>query len=261
MAVNVGKTAALLTGSQLRVNMPPPLQLRGQNVKWERSVKYLGVLIDGDLSMRSQTSHAVHQAKAARALLRPVLISKLPLKTKVCIYKMYIRSRLTYAAPAWYALCSASQRKRIQVVQNVSLRMSSGAPWCVRNDVIARDVQIQSVEEFVVRMSRRMFDCADNGPHPHLHNIAPPPPHAPLTYAHGGRSLEISSWLVRKEQKRKAAKMRPPAESTTPRGPTFPFPRGVESTRLASGVELAPCAFRRLRRKAKTANISVGCLR
>lgn len=184
MAVNVGKTAALLTGSQHRATRPRPLQLRGQDVKWEKTVKYLGVLIDTKLSMRSQTTHAVHQAKAARALLGPVLRSKLPLRTKVGIYKTYIRTRLTYAAPAWYALCPASQKKRLQVVQNVTLRMISGAGRYVRNDVIGRDLKTETVGEFVVRLSRGMFDRADNSPHPHLNNIAP----------HHARPPDVRNW-------------------------------------------------------------------
>ncbi|GBP82599.1 RNA-directed DNA polymerase from mobile element jockey [Eumeta japonica] len=83
VAVNVTKTAALLTGQQRA--MPTKLRLRGQEVEW--------------------------QTRAARSMLRPVLRSHLPLRAKVALYKGYIRSRLTYAAPAWYALCSSSQKR------------------------------------------------------------------------------------------------------------------------------------------------------
>ncbi|GBP10876.1 hypothetical protein EVAR_5456_1 [Eumeta japonica] len=79
------------------------------------------------LSGHAQVEHVNHQSRAARSMLRPVLRSHLPLRAKVALYKGYIRSRLTYAAPAWYALCSASQRKRIQAQQNIALRMIVGA--------------------------------------------------------------------------------------------------------------------------------------
>ncbi|GBP16123.1 RNA-directed DNA polymerase from mobile element jockey [Eumeta japonica] len=49
MAVNVNKTAALLTGSQQ--NMPDQLRLRGQAVEWKTRVRYLGVHIDRSLRM------------------------------------------------------------------------------------------------------------------------------------------------------------------------------------------------------------------
>ncbi|GBP78132.1 hypothetical protein EVAR_59926_1 [Eumeta japonica] len=88
-------------------------------------------------------------------------------------YKGYIRSRLTYAAPAWYALCSTTQRKRIQAQQSIALRTIVGAGRYVLNDVIARDLCIETVEEFIRRIARRMFDIADQGPHEFLRNIAP----------------------------------------------------------------------------------------
>ncbi|GBP55682.1 hypothetical protein EVAR_18973_1 [Eumeta japonica] len=45
---------------------------------------------------------------------------------KIALYKGYIRSRITYAAPACYALCSVAQKKRIQAQQNIALRMIVG---------------------------------------------------------------------------------------------------------------------------------------
>ncbi|KAJ0173910.1 hypothetical protein K1T71_010056 [Dendrolimus kikuchii] len=179
MAVNVGKTAALLVTR--RRYKPEPLKLRGQEIEWQTSVKYLGVHIDRSLSMCLQAERVINETRAAGALLRPVLDSKLPLRTKIGVYKTYLRSRLTYAAPAWYALCSTTRRSRIQARQNIALRVCTGAGRYVRNDVIARDVGIPSVEEFVAKMARRMFDRADNGGHTSLHGIAPlharPPDH------------------------------------------------------------------------------------
>ncbi|GBP47638.1 RNA-directed DNA polymerase from mobile element jockey [Eumeta japonica] len=144
VAVNVTKTAAILTGQQRA--MPPKLRLRGQDVEWQTKVRYLGVQIDRSMRMAAQVEQAIHQSRAARSMLRPVLRSHLPLRAKLALYKGYIRSRLTYAAPAWYALCSISQRKRIQAQQSIALRMIVGAGRYVLNDVIARDLRIETVE-------------------------------------------------------------------------------------------------------------------
>ncbi|GBP95861.1 RNA-directed DNA polymerase from mobile element jockey [Eumeta japonica] len=150
VAVNVTKTAALLTGQ--RRTMPPKLRLRGQEVEWQTRVRYLGVQTDRSMHMAAQEEHVTHQSRAAWSMLRPVLRSRLPLRTKVALYKGYIRSRLTYAAPAWYALCSASQRKKIQAQQNITLRTIVEAGRYVINDVFARDLCIETVEEFIQRL-------------------------------------------------------------------------------------------------------------
>ncbi|GBP77951.1 Probable RNA-directed DNA polymerase from transposon X-element [Eumeta japonica] len=112
-------------------------------------------------------------SRDARAKLRPIFTSRLPIKTKVAIYKCYVRTRQTYAAPAWYALCSGLQRQRLQAQQNIVLRLIAGAGWYVKNDVIATDLGVETVEEFVRKLTRCAFNRADAGPHPSLHNLAP----------------------------------------------------------------------------------------
>ncbi|GBP88903.1 RNA-directed DNA polymerase from mobile element jockey [Eumeta japonica] len=153
VAVNVTKTAALLTGQQR--TMPPKLRLRGQDVEWQTKVRYLGVQIDRSMRMAAQVEQVIHQAEprehaAPSASIAPAAQGQTP-------YKGYIRSRLTYAAPAWYALCSTSQRKRIQAQQSIALRMIVGAGRYVLNDVIARDLCIETVKEFIQRIARRML--------------------------------------------------------------------------------------------------------
>ncbi|XP_064072749.1 uncharacterized protein LOC135193589 [Vanessa tameamea] len=155
MAINVGKTAALLVGARSPMRQ---LTLRGQDVEWQTSVCYLGCHIDRSLQMVPTVNRAVNHAAAARIKRR--------------IYGAYVRSRLTYAAPAWFALCLASQRQRIQIQQNRCLRLIVGAPRYVGNDVIHKDTRTPTVEEFVHHVAR-MFARADNSACRHLHGIAP----------------------------------------------------------------------------------------
>ncbi|GBP41041.1 RNA-directed DNA polymerase from mobile element jockey [Eumeta japonica] len=143
MAVNVSKTAALLTGSQR--NMTDQLRLRGQAIEWKTCVRHLGVHIDRLLRIISQIDHVIQMSRAARAKLRPILAFRLLIKTKLAIYKCYIRSRLTYAALAWYALCSKLQRQRVLAQQNIVLRVIAGAGWYVKNDVISRDLRVETI--------------------------------------------------------------------------------------------------------------------
>ncbi|KAF9809410.1 hypothetical protein SFRURICE_003507 [Spodoptera frugiperda] len=71
---------------------------------------------------RDRRQQAVAQARTARHLLRPVLDSSLPLRAKLGIYEAYIRTWLTYAAPAWYALVSETNKKHLRAQQSLTLR-------------------------------------------------------------------------------------------------------------------------------------------
>ena len=85
----------------------------------------------------------LNKARGVRAKLFPMLScrSRLALRTKVTIYLLFLRSVLTYAAPAWWALLSATNRCKFEEFQSRTLRSLSGSPWFVRNNVIRGDLQ------------------------------------------------------------------------------------------------------------------------
>lgn len=170
LAVNVGKTQALITG---RTHLPQPPSLLGQPLEWSHTVKYLGVTIDRGLTMRQHSELTVQRARVARTMLRPVLSSKLPRRTKLGLYKLYVRSRLTYASPAWYALPAVSNKKRLRAQETQSLRTIVAAPRYVRNQTIEQDLEWEGLDAFVERLARVMFNKADNSSHTHLQGLAP----------------------------------------------------------------------------------------
>lgn len=127
---------------------------------------------------------ALDGVKAARFLLRPILSSKLSLNVKIATYKLYIRSRLTYAAPAWYGLLSQTNKTKLKNQQSTSLRWIVDAPRYVRKSTIQRDLKIESLDTFIRRLTTDMFARADKSGLSHLRGIAPlharPPDGRPL---------------------------------------------------------------------------------
>lgn len=115
------------------------------------------------LRMVTTVNQAVNNAVAAWSKLHSVFTSRLLMKTKLKVYgAVYVRSRLTYAAPAWYAFCLANQAvSRLQVQQNWCFRLIVGAPRYIRNDVIHRDNKTPTVEDYMRRLARAMFARAD----------------------------------------------------------------------------------------------------
>lgn len=62
------------------------------------------------------------------------------------MYKTYIKLRLTYAAATWHHLAAPSRQYNIQQKHNVTLRRILDAPRYVTNNVIQRDLKIESIE-------------------------------------------------------------------------------------------------------------------
>ena len=183
LSVNVGKTQALITGCRIP---PRPLDFDGHPIEWSPQVKYLGVTIDGNLTMAHHVTSIVGRVKGARRLLYPVFRSGLSLQTKRMIYITYIRSRLTYAAPAWYALVSNTNRAKMRAQQALTLRTIADAPRYMRTENLLRDLRIETLDAYVARLAANMFRRADACEHPHVRNIAPlhtRPPDASRKYA------------------------------------------------------------------------------
>lgn len=170
LSINVDKTQALSVGTRLTV---PSLRLEGKLIRWHDTVKYLGVTIDRRLNMGAHTKITIAKTKTTMAALRPMLTSSLPLRVKLNLYKIYVRSRLTYASPAWFALLSETNKKKLQVQQSKALRYLAKAPWYVRNSTLQRDLKIESLEDFAVKLSKAMFARADASNAPHIKNITP----------------------------------------------------------------------------------------
>ncbi|RVE41424.1 hypothetical protein evm_013925 [Chilo suppressalis] len=120
VAVNVTKTTAICTTLK---RPPPKLTLKGKPIDWASSITYLGIKIDKGLRLNAQAEAAITKSRGARAALRPVLKSNLPLRTK-------------------------TQKTRLQQQQNVALRIITQAQRYVLNEVIARDLKMESIEDF-----------------------------------------------------------------------------------------------------------------
>ena len=125
--------------------------------------------------MTRHVKKVTQAARTAMFLLYPLFRSRLPLRTKLALYKAYVRPHLTYTGPVWYALTSPRQQKNLQVVQNLALRRVTQAPYCVRNATLHRGLRMESLEEHIGRLASNMFRRADASDYLHLRNIAPLP--------------------------------------------------------------------------------------
>ena len=97
---------------------------KNSKIKGTENMKILGVWIDEDLSWNKQIS--IMKGKAfnnARNLCR--VNQLLPMKTKIQLYNSYVASQLSYADVIWGG-CNEENKKKLQRVQNFSLRSMTG---------------------------------------------------------------------------------------------------------------------------------------
>ena len=154
----------------------PPLE--GRPINWTATVKYLGVRLDRHLNFNAHVTATLSKARGVRAKISTMLSrnSCLAVRTKLTLYLLFLRTVLTYAAPAWWPLLSATNRRRLSTFQNRTLRSLSGSPWFVRNSAIHRGLRVPTLEAFVWSLASNLFAKASESPYPHLQR--------PVSYTH-----------------------------------------------------------------------------
>ncbi|GBP45163.1 Probable RNA-directed DNA polymerase from transposon X-element [Eumeta japonica] len=143
----------------------PNHKMLDANIPWQRNYKYLRVTLDKNLHFRDHIERVRNTALFYKARLGAVLgrKSKLSRRNKRTIYKMCIRTVMTYASPV-IAHAAPKALHRLQVIQNKFCRAAMDAHWCVRNSILHRDLELPTISKYMKDASKRFFDIA--GSHP-----------------------------------------------------------------------------------------------
>lgn len=149
------------------------LQLHyGQNqIEKVKEMKVLGVWIDEKINFRTHVSKTITKAKDAMRRLHPLMNrnSGLILENRIAIYKIFVRSILTYGITIWNA-SSVANLKRIQVFQNKYLRPALGLrpdPITYRQVNTTRLHEMANIElivEFATRLTYLFYMKMINHP-------------------------------------------------------------------------------------------------
>uniref|UniRef100_A0A3P9ISK5 Reverse transcriptase domain-containing protein n=1 Tax=Oryzias latipes TaxID=8090 RepID=A0A3P9ISK5_ORYLA len=132
--LNTTKTKEIILDFRKGKVNPPPLYINGVSVDRVHSIRYLGVLITEDLSWTANTTAAVGKAQQRLHFLRILRRNNLDKKLLVTFYRATIESILTYCITAWYAGCSAADRKALQRVINTAQKIT-GSPLPSLEDI------------------------------------------------------------------------------------------------------------------------------
>lgn len=128
---NPDKTALTCFTNRKTKQLPDDtLIINRTDVKWTNELKYLGVIFDTHLTMKTHINHVTAKADGAIRCLYPYINrqSQLPNDLKIHLYKTYIRPILTYAAPLTVNI-SKTTLQVLERKQSKCLRMLLNITW------------------------------------------------------------------------------------------------------------------------------------
>lgn len=137
-------------------------------ISWSDSVKYLGVFLDSKLNFTKHINYIITKAISGLIKLYPLFNrhSHIRPHIKLLLYKVLIRSGLTYACPVWSITCKSNVNK-LQITQNKFLRLVGNYRKWSMISVIHSELNIEYIQDFIQKMTVKYFDRIDN----HVNNL------------------------------------------------------------------------------------------
>jgi len=172
ISLNPSKTQAIMFTNR-STHQSNNLHFENTAVLWSNSVKYLGVTIDNKLKFAKHLNSSIQKATGAKFSLFPLInkLSPLPVKTKLYIYKTYIKPIILYASPSWTANISKTSWTKLETFQSKTLRMITGSDWYVSNHTIRSSLNVLSIKDSVNLETNKTFQRIKNSNYEHLSNI------------------------------------------------------------------------------------------
>jgi len=173
ITINANKTAAVIFSKKNKIKLSP-LTLNNADIDYVESHRYLGVDLQRRLNWTTHCTRIRGKAKGALRSLGPLIRSRLPLSTKLLLFKTYIRPVMTYAAPAW-AFIPKSSKKYLQAVQNKFLRIIGGYDYDTSTEQMCSDNDITTLDRHIKILTTRFYAAAKNSRNTHIRALGTTP--------------------------------------------------------------------------------------
>lgn len=165
LKINTNKTQAIMISRGKKKNPETKFKLNGTEIKWNNTVKYLGVTVDKTLSFTEHIDNKIKTARAAKAKLTPLLSgrSKLANKNKASIFNAIFLPAILYACTVW-AAANKSAIDKICRFQSGFLRSALRVPMFTRNSVLFQEIGAKTIRERIQDLAIRHYEGIDSNP-------------------------------------------------------------------------------------------------
>ena len=155
----------------LRPGICPTIKLNNKSIPTSNETKYLGIILDKRLTWKPHLQNKRKLANSRLHLFRPLLKSKLNLKTKMLLYNTMIRPVWSYGIQIWGS-AKPSNIRPIQSFQNIALRTITGAPWYMTNLQLHNDLKVINVSDYAKIHYHRFHSKLNSSTNPLIKDMA-----------------------------------------------------------------------------------------
>lgn len=140
LPINVAKTQFMILSRRAMKpeNSSIKIELQGTEITKTDTIKYLGLLIDSNLSWKSHTDYVRRKSLAAIACIRR-FSRYLPVLTRKILFSSLVLPHLDYCSVVWHS-CNSSISQKVEQVQNYGMRVILGKPPLTRSSPLRQQL-------------------------------------------------------------------------------------------------------------------------
>ena len=146
--MNETKKELLFFSRKKKKQYLPPFTINNEIIVPKRTAKYLGVILDDNLSFTAHIKAIKEKAQKIKGMLHHLMCRNTALtsKNKILLYQTIIKPVMLYATPILSNTCK-SNIKKIQIIQNKILRAATNSDYRIRNCDIQKLTNIKDIHE------------------------------------------------------------------------------------------------------------------
>ncbi|KAG5674276.1 hypothetical protein PVAND_004256 [Polypedilum vanderplanki] len=128
-----------------------PIKVFGTCESCRLIIKLLGVHLDKRLTFKYHIENVTRKANNAIRTLYLLINrkSKLHITNKLLLYKLAIRPILTYGYPAFHGIIAATHTRKLQTLQNRTLKMILDRPWWESTEQIHAETKLPWINDYL----------------------------------------------------------------------------------------------------------------
>ncbi|GFX37805.1 RNA-directed DNA polymerase from mobile element jockey [Trichonephila clavipes] len=171
IALNSSKTEAVFFSKR---KPPPEITLQNQRIPWSQHTKYLGVIVDKNLTFRQHITHIRDKFKDTTCKLYSLICrkSKLSKHNKLLIYTLTMKPLLTNVSPVW-GHAAKTNINLLETSQNLIIRQICNAHWYMRNKDLRIAYNIPTIRQTIPKLAINFFKNIDESDNSSINDISP----------------------------------------------------------------------------------------
>lgn len=142
--------------------LPKRLYFNDTPINWEKSCKYLGVILDRRLTWKEHIISVKNKMRGAAIGIKSILHNReVNIRNKVRLYNGIVVPIATYASPVW-AFAARTNLDILERTHNAILRKIRNGPRYLRNAIIKRELNTCTLRESIVSLAEKFYDSIGN---------------------------------------------------------------------------------------------------